>query len=559
MNLFKKFKNFFNTLVEDDDNYDFALPTETTGETTPEDLLKKQSIYTSLDVNLDYINSRYNCLINSDIKTREFMLNARGKQFKAFLLYIDGLVDTASINDFILEPLMLKNQSNQSTGPQIISEAVANNISVRKVKKFNISDYIYDCLLPQNSIEKMDSFDDLVQGVNYGDCALFVDTLDFAFDIDIKKFTQRSISEPKNEPSVRGSQEAFVENLRTNTSIIRRAINNENLVIENITIGNSNKNNCAVCYIKNIANSSLVAETKYRLNNLDVDYVLSCSELGQLIKDNPETTLPELLTTERADRTCDSLLQGRVVILYNGSPYSLILPVTLFDFMNSQEDVNINYHFANLLKILRVVALFITLLLPGLYLSITIYHRELLPTELLYSIVASRVSVPFPIVLEILIMELSFELIREAGLRVPSPLGSTVGIVGALVLGEAAVSASIVSPILIIIIAITAISSFAIPDISLGFHLRIARFAYTLLGSFSGFLGIGIGIFIHLLTLCSLESFGVPYLSPYVPMSSIRNQGYLLSTVWKREKRADFLNTKKPIVQDKLSMKWRDK
>lgn len=559
MNLFEKFKNFFYSLVEDDDNYDFALSTETTGETTPEDLLKKQSIYTSLDVNLDYINSRYNSLINSDIKIREFMLNARGKQFKAFLLYIDGLVDTASINDFILEPLMLKNQSNQSTAPQVISEAIANNISVRKVKKFNIADYIYDCLLPQNSIEKMDSFDDLVQGVNSGDCALFVDTLDFAFDIDIKKFTQRSISEPKNEPSVRGSQEAFVENLRTNTSIIRRSINNENLVIESITIGNSNKNNCAVCYIKNIANSSLVAETKYRLNNLDVDYVLSCSELGQLIKDNPETTLPEILTTERADRTCDSLLQGRVVILYNGSPYSLILPVTLFDFMNSQEDVNINYHFANLLKILRVVALFITLLLPGLYLSITIYHRELLPTELLYSIVASRVSVPFPIVLEILMMELSFELIREAGLRVPSPLGSTVGIVGALVLGEAAVSASIVSPILIIIIAITAISSFAIPDLSLSFHLRIARFVYTLLGSFSGFLGIGIGIFIHLLTLCSLESFGVPYLSPYVPMSSIRNQGYLLTPVWKREKRADFLNTKKPIVQDKLSMKWREK
>lgn len=559
MNLIENIKLFFHTLVQDDNNYDFTLSSETTGDTTPEDLLKNQTIYPSIDVNLDYIHSRYNSLINSDIKVREFMLNARGKQFKAFLLFIDGLVDTDSINDFILEPLMLKNQSNQSTGPQIISEAVANNISVRKVKKFNIADYIFDCLLPQNSIEKMTSFDDLVQGVNSGNCALFVDTLDFAFDIDIKKFSQRSISEPKNEPSVRGSQEAFVENLRTNTSIIRRTINNENLVIENLTIGKSNKNNCAVCYIKNIANSSLVAETKYRLNNLDVDYVLSCSELSQLIKDNPETTLPELLTTERADRACDNLLQGRVIILYNGSPYALILPVALFDFLNNPEDVNINFHFANLLKILRVVAIFITLLLPGLYLAISIYHRELLPTDLLYSIVASRVSVPFPIVFEILMMELSFELIREAGLRVPSPLGSTVGIVGALVLGEAAVSASIVSPILIIIIAITAISSFVVPDFSLSFHLRVARFGYTLLGSFSGFLGIGIGLFIHILSLCSLESFGVPYLSPYAPRSSIRNQSYLLKPVWKREKRADFLNTKKPIVQDKISMKWREK
>ena len=418
---------------------------------------------------------------------------------------------------------------------------------------------IYVPTVRQNSVKKVSSFDELVQNVNSGNCALFVDTINFAFDIDIKKFAQRSISEPKNEPSVRGSQEAFVENLRTNTSLIRKNINNENLIIENITIGKTNKNNCAVCYIKDIANSSLVSEAKYRLNNLDVDYVLSSSELIQLICDDPETTLPEILTTERADKACSSLLQGRVVIIYNGSPYALILPVTLFDFFTSQEDINLNYHFSNLLKVLRAIAFFITLLLPGLYLAITIFHRELLPTELLYSIVASRVNVPFPIVVEILMMELSFELIREAGLRVPSPLGSTVGIVGALVLGEAAVSANIVSPILIIIVAITAISSFAIPDFSLGFHLRISRFAYTILGALCGFLGIGIGIFIHLITLCSLKSFGVPYLSPYMPKSNVRNNGYMLRPVWKREKRSDFLNAKRTTVQDKISMKWRNK
>ena len=559
MKFIKKVKEFFNVLAQNRESYDFSISKENSSESQPEDLLKNQSIYPSLDVNLDYIKSRYNVLINSDIKIREFMLNAKGKQFKAFIIYIDGLVDTTSINDFILNPLMIKNFSNQNTEPQIISEAITTNISVRKVKRFNITDYIYECLLPQNSVKKISSFDEIVQNVNSGNCALFVDTINFAFDIDIKKFAQRSISEPKNEPSVRGSQEAFVENLRTNTSMIRRNINNENLIIENITIGKTNKNNCAVCYIKDIANSSLVSETKYRLNNLNVDYVLSSSELIQLIKDDPETTLPEILTTERADKACSSLLQGRVILIYNGSPYALILPVTLFDFITSQEDMNLNYHFANLLKIIRGIAFFITLLLPGLYLAVTIYHRELLPTELLYSIVASRVNVPFPILVEILIMELSFELIREAGLRVPSPLGSTVGIVGALVLGEAAVSANIVSPILIIIVAITAISSFAIPDFSLGFHLRISRFAYTLLGSLCGFLGIGVGIFIHLITLCSLKSFGVPYLSPYMPKTNIRNNGYLLKPVWKREKRSDFLNTKRTTVQDKTSMKWRER
>lgn len=559
MKSLQNIKNFFSNLFNVDESYDFTMSDETTSETQPEDLLKKQNIYPSLDVNLDYIHARYNSLINSDIKIRNFILNAKGKQFKAFIIYIDGLVDNNSINDFILNPLMLKNYANQNNAPQVISEAVANNISVRKVKKFNVVDYIYECLLPQNSIKKINSFDKLVKDINSGNCALFVDTIEFAFDIDIKKFSQRSISEPKNEPSVRGSQEAFVENLRTNTSMIRRSVNNENLIIENIVIGKSNQNNCAVCYIKNIANSSLVAEVKYRLNNIDVDYILSSSELEQLLKDDPETTLPEILSTERVDKTCANLLQGRVIIIYNGSPYALILPVTLFDFISSPEDVNLNYHFSNLLKFLRGLAAVITLLLPGLYLAITVYHRELIPTELLYSIVATRVTVPFPIILEILMMELSFELIREAGLRVPSPLGSTVGIVGALVLGEAAVSANIVSPILIIIIAVTAISSFAIPDFSLSFHLRISRFAYIILGSLCGFLGIGIGIFIHILTLNSLKSFGVPYLSPYSPLSGANTHSYFLKPVWKRDKRANFLKSKKPITQSKISMKWREK
>ena len=556
---FFQIKNVLNSLVQDNEEYNFTLSSENASDTQPEDLLKNKKVYPSIDVNLEYISSRYNLLINSDIKIREFLLNAKGKQYKAFLLYIDGLVDASSINDFILTPLMLKNYANQNNSSQIISEAVANNISVRRIKKFNIAEYIYECLIPQNSVEKLDSFDDIVRAVNSGNCALFIDTIAFSFDIDIKKFAQRSVSEPKNEPTVRGSGEAFVENLRTNTSLIRRSVNNENLVIENIVIGKSNKNSCAICYIKNIANSSLVAEAKFRLNNLDVDYVLSCSELAQLIKDNPESSLPELLSTERVDRTCDSLLQGRVILIYNGSPYAVILPVTIFDFISSPEDINLNYHFSNLLKVLRVISMVITLLLPGLYMAITVYHRELIPTELLYSIVATRVTVPFPILLEVLMMELSFELIREAGLRVPSPLGSTVGIVGALVLGEAAVSANIVSPILIIIIAITAISSFAIPDFSLSFHLRLSRFAYTILGALCGFLGIATGLFLHVLTLCSLKSFGVPYLSPYAPISQKRNQTYLLKPVWKREKRSDFLNTKKPNVQDKISMKWREK
>ncbi len=538
----------------------FILPIDNTKQdrTSAESIIKNQKVYTDLDVNLEYINVRFNSLINSDIKIREFLINVKSKQYKAFIIYIDGMVNDDSINDFILKPLMLKNRANQYNENQVISQAVTNNISVRRVKKFNISDYIYDSLLPQNSLEKVNSFDKIAEDVSSGNCILFIDTIDYVFDISAKKFQMRSISEPETEPVVKGSKEAFVENLRTNTALIRRNLCNENLIIENLTVGKDNKNKCAVCYLKNIANSDLVAEVKYRINNIDANYIVSLGELGELIKDNIDTTVPEILSTERVDRSASYLLQGRVVVIYNGSPYVLIMPATLIDFLSSAEDSNINHFFANTLKFLRMIAFFITLLMPGLYIAITTYHRELIPTELLFSVVASRSTVPFIVIIEILVMELSFEVIREASLRVPSPLGTTVGIVGALVLGQAAVEADIVSPILIIVVAITAINSFAIPDFSLNLHLRIFRFAYTMLGFLAGFLGIAAGLFVHLTILCSLRSFGVSYLSPYAPFDISKGPGYLVLPAWKREKRANFLDPKESKVQSKISMKWRN-
>ncbi len=211
-----------------------------------------------------------------------------------------------------------------------------------------------------------------------------------------------------------------------------------------------------------------------------------------------------------------------------------------------------------MVKIVRIIGFIIALLLPGLYIAITNFHQELIPTELLFAIVASRESVPFPVIFEIILMEFSFELIREAGLRVPTPIGPTIGIVGALVLGQAAVEANIVSPILIIIVAITGISSFTIPDYSLSFHCRLLRFVYIILGYLLGFLGISIGLFIHFLIMSSLKSFGYPYLQPYIPVTR-DYKGLLLSPAWKREHRADFLNTKRPKKQPKISMEWKYK
>ena len=228
------------------------------------------------------------------------------------------------------------------------------------------------------------------------------------------------------------------------------------------------------------------------------------------------------------------------------------------DFISSPEDTNLKPAFANFLKFLRLLAMAITLLLPSFYIAIVNFHQELLPTELLFSLWASRENVPFPIIFELIVMEISFELIREAGLRVPSPIGPTIGIVGALVLGQAAVSASIVSPFLIIIVAITGIASFAIPDFSFGFHLRITRFLFTISAYIAGFLGIAITLYVNLCILCSIKSFGVPYLNPDdIITSNKKTKNYFVLPTWMQEFRHNYLHPKKEKAQGKISMKWR--
>lgn len=523
-------------------------------------LLKNEKIFSSISVNMDFVKTKYNTMINSDIILRDFIINARGKQYKAFILYIDGMVDSKIMNEFILAPLMLRNKNNLFDGEQnrIISEAVTNNVTVRKVKKFDLTDYLKSCLIPQNAVKDVTSFSEIFSGINSGNCALFVDTLSTAFDIEVKGFQQRSVEKPDNEIVVKGPHQAFVENIRTNTSLIRRIVNNEHLTIENIEIGTITKTKCALCYLKDVANTDLIAEVRFRMNHLAVDSLLSTGQLEQLITDTNEIAVPQNISTERPDKASNYLLEGRVVILVNGNPYALVLPSVIIDFIKSPDDRNLRPSFANFVMAIRFLGAIITLLLPGIYTAIASFHQEFLPTELLYSIIASRENVPFPVIVEILMMEFSFELIREAGLRVPSPIGPTIGIVGAIIIGQAAVSAGIVSPILIIIIAITGIASFTIPDYSFGFHLRLYRFLFILLGYMAGALGIALGIFVYISMLCDIKSFGVPFMIGMSPLENTKGHGYFLPQLWKRENRANFLNPQKVKKQDKISMKWRD-
>lgn len=550
-------KNILNNIFKykEKNEYEFVLP-QSSNNISDNDFEKIDSevVSANLNTNLDYLKIKYNMLINKDIKIRDFVLTIQGKKVPAFLLYIDGMVDNDNINNFVLEPLLLRNSIKmKDSATQSQTPTIQN-----RTLKFNLENFIYSSLIPQNSVSKENEFKNIITKVNSGFCALFVESLSNALCIESKGFKTRNIDKPVTESVVKGSHEGFVENLRTNTSMLRKIVNNEKLIIEETTVGKLNKTQVAICYLKDITNDDLIAEVRYRLNNLDVDYILSSNQLEQFIKDSATTAFPQTISTERSDKAANYLMLGRIVVLVNGSPFSIILPAVLVDFLTSPEDFNLNYHYANFLRFIRAIALVGALLVPGLYVAITMFHYELLPSELLFAIIASREAIPFPVIFEIIIMEVCFELIQEASIRVPSSFSTTVGIIGALILGDAAISANIVSPILIIIVAFSAICAFTIPDNTLRFAIRMFRFMYIVLGYIAGFLGIALGFFIHFLILTNQSSFGVPFFAPYIPYSNLsKNSNLYLEPVWKRENRSAFLNTKKPKIENKISMKWR--
>ena len=368
------------------------LPVITTKNLEPPDFSSK------LSQNLDYFKYKYNSLINSDVVIREFVLTINNTKYNAALIFIDGLIDAKIINISVLRPLMEK----------------AKFTSKNDLNTEGLENFILKRLISQTDTKKRNKYEDAINSINSGNCILLIDSLNICFDIDAKGFKQRSIGSPKNEIVIRGAQESFVENIRSNTSMLRRAINSENLVIESLKVGTISKTSVAICYLKDIANSDLVAEVTFRVNNLNVDYLLSSGQLEQLIQDNGYSLFPQLIATERPDKTAIHILEGRVAIIVNGSPYVLVAPGVLTDFLTTPEDLNYKFQFANMLKFIRLIAVFFALFLPSIYLAITTYHQELLPTELLFTIEAARETVPFPIFFEILLMEGSFELIREA-------------------------------------------------------------------------------------------------------------------------------------------------
>lgn len=502
--------------------------------------IPKSPDYVDLNIkkNIAYIQNRFNVPLNNDVVIREITM--RGNR-EAFLVFYDGMCDTDSINKSIIKTLIeipyYEDKDIYKYNDEIIKRFVINSQAM-----------------------STDEMEKICEEINFGSCALFVDGYDKGFIMDVRKWGTRSIDAPKNEQSIYGPQEAFAEMLRTNTALIRKIIKTEKLIAEGVKIGNISKTRGVLLYINDIANSDLVDEVKRRINGISIDYVIASEEVGMLIEDNGVLMTSQIMYTERPDRAARALIEGKVVLLLNGSPHAIVFPTTAFEMLHAVSDDYMRLPFANVTRAIRVIAFFISVMLPGLYLAVTLFNHEIIPTYLLYSISAARENVPFPSLIELLLMLISFEMIREAGIRMPSPVGSTLGIVGALILGQSAVSAKIVSPLMIIVIAITGIGSFAVPDYSLSWTTRILQGLFIVFGAFFGLYGIAMGIFIYSLLIASQKSFGVPLLSP---MIKIKNRSMANSIfenpIWKREYRPSFLKTKKNKNESKISMNWKIK
>ena len=494
----------------------------------------------SLDVNKAYLEKLYSLPKNKDIILREFYI-ALESPLKAFVLFIDGLSNADIINNSILKPLMV-----------LLDEGI-------KIDHNHLAAYIKDHLLPGHDVKLLEEYRGILDMVNYGSTAIFIEGSTQCLVVETKGWDRRTVGKPEIEQVIMGPQEAFNETLRSNTALIRKTLRNEQLITEMVKLGARNRIDVALMYLEDLVNPQLLEEVKRRIASIKTDYIGVAGVLEQFIEESPYMLSPQILTTERPDRVASFLVEGHVAVLVDGGPQVMIVPTTLFSLMHSAEDYYFRYPFGNFLRILRVFALFISILTPALYVSIATFHQEMIPTELLLAVAASRFTVPFPTIFEVFAMEFAFELIREAGVRVPGVIGNTIGIVGALILGQAAVQAGIISPILIIVIALTGLASFAIPNFSLAFGLRITRFILTVFAAFFGFLGISGGLFVLLLSMVQMKSFGVPFLAPISPKTKSGPDVILRGTLWSMEERVDYLKPLDKQRQPKISRGWLEK
>ena len=410
--------------------------------------------------------------------------------------WLDGLISGERVSEEILRPLTQASRSGGAVGDPAVIEQILRGA-------------VYHC-----AVQARTTLTDTVDDLTHGCCVLLFEQAGAALSFEVRSENTRAIAQPTLEKSLKGAKDSFVEPLRTNTALVRRRLCSPRLKLRERSVGRRSHTRVAILYIEGIASPELVTVLERRLDRLDVDAVLATGALEEFIVDAPLSPFPQLLHTERPDRFAMYLLDGRIGLLIDGLPVALVLPVTFAEFMKVTGDASVHYTAATALTLLRWAALLLSLLTPAVYVAVAKFHPEMIPTRLLLSIIESEQQVPFSAELEVLGMLFAFGLLQEAGLRLPNPVGDTVSIIGALIVGQAAVEARLVSPISIIVVAISGISCYALPSQDLASAIRLCRLGLLLTAIAAGLYGVGLGCCLLLLHLSDLESFGINYTAP---------------------------------------------
>ena len=458
---------------------------------------ENQSVNKSIDENLLRLKQIFGK--SDDIKYREIEVYGESLN-KVFICFLDGLVDEEFINMHIIKPLLEPNFQHVTNEPQ--NEDFLLTMNKRILSTLNI--------------KEEEKIENAVDGILSGETAIFLDGYDKALIISTQGFEARGVEEPDTESTVRGPREGFNEVLKVNTALIRRKIINPNLIFENMKMGKQTKTAIRIAYIEGIANQKIVEEVKRRLSKIDTDVILESGYIEQFIEDHPYSIFATVANSEKPDKVAAKLVEGRVAILCDGTPFVLTVPHLLVESFQVSEDYYSRPYLTSFIRLLRIMSLILSVLTPALYVSLTTFHQEMVPALLLTTMAAAEEKVPFPAFIEAIVMGIVFEILREAGVRMPRPVGSAISIVGALVLGEAAVQAGLVSAPLVIVVAITGMAGFVVTP--LNDSIIISRLFLLLLSGALGLYGVLMGALMLLGHMCSLRSFGSPFLAPQAPI-----------------------------------------
>ncbi|RKL67868.1 spore germination protein [Salipaludibacillus neizhouensis] len=516
-----------------------SSPSEQNGKKKPSQLLLNEGLEAgnnyfkkSLDQNKKIIKDIVG--ETSDLIEHELVLSS-DPLIKGVVFSINGLVDKQQVGQFILKTLL-----DDKLKEKLVS---SKSSLLQKIEKQ---------ILTVNEVTLETESDKTIHALLSGKSILFIDGIDQAFICATIGGEWRSVEEPTAEIAIRGPKDGFIESMSINISLIRRRIKSPKMKFEVIQLGKVSQTNVAITYMKGIANAKVVQEVRDRLNKIDVDEILSSASVEELIQDKAFTLFPTMLSTERPDVVANSLAEGRIAVIVDGTPFVLIAPVTFSQFFKSAEDYYQRPEISSLIRILRYIAFTLALLGPSLFIALLMFHQDLIPTTLVITLAAQREGIPFPAFIEAFIMEVTFEILREAGLRMPRAIGQAVSIVGALVIGQAAVEAGIVSAAMVIVVAGTAIASFTTPAYNLAVSARILRFGMMILAATMGLYGVTLGLIVLIAHLASLRSFGTPYLAPFAPfIPEDQKDGLFRFPLWSRKKKSILSNENNPLDTEK--------